>query len=264
MKSKAAAFLVALTIISIFTLNVLSFSNSPRPGPTSHTANRFCKSVDGLCMQKSFAFAQRQTSFIPNMCATATGDDDIEEKLLDNQIIFSLSTLGDEAFNFSSERMLTSESLQSWESHVDSLASQLNQLTNNAILLAVYGSILRKAAIKELDPLQMATFQLFSNSIMDALVKLHPPMDAITSLIDEITDVHLNFVDKFQPMIDDGGDDGYMKFEICLSPNASCLSKIAKNSFLKFSSLSQILTISSSRISCVSACWTRKEDIFSR
>ena len=43
---------------------------------------------------------------------------------------------------------------------------------------------------------------------MDALVKLHPPMEAITSLIDEITDVHLNFVDKFQPMIDDGGDDG--------------------------------------------------------
>ena len=199
MKSKAAAFVVAITILSMF--NVLSFSYSPRP--TSQIANRFCNTVDGLCKDMRLT---RQIQFAPNMCASS--DDDIEEKLLDNQMIFSLSTLGDEAFNYSTERMLTSESLQSWENHVDSLASQLNQLTNKAILLAVYGSILRKAAIKELDPLQMATFQLFSNSIMDALVKLHPPMEAITSLIDEITDVHLNFVDKFQPMIDDGGDDG--------------------------------------------------------
>jgi hypothetical protein len=109
---------------------------------------------------------------------------------------------------YSSEKFLTAESLLVWETHVDSLAAELNQLTNKSILLAVYASILRKAAIKELDPLQMATFQLFSNAIMDALVKLHPPTEAITSLIDEVTDVHLDFVDKFQPMIDDGGDDG--------------------------------------------------------
>ena len=204
MKSKAAAFVVALTVTCI--LNVLSFSYSPRP--TSQIANRFCNTVDGL--RKDIRLT-RQIRLIPSMCAS--GDDDIEEKLLDNQMIFSLSSLGDEAFNYSTERMLTSEMLLSWEKHVDNLASQLNQLTNKAILLAVYGSILRKAAIKELDPLQMATFQLFSNSIMDALVKLHPPMDAITSLIDEITDVHLNFVDKFQPMIDDGGDDGYKRMK---------------------------------------------------
>jgi hypothetical protein len=140
------------------------------------------------------------------MCSST--DDDVEEKLLDNQMIFSLSNLGDEAFGYSSEKFLTAESLLVWETHVDSLAAELNQLTNKSILLAVYASILRKAAIKELDPLQMATFQLFSNAIMDALVKLHPPTEAITSLIDEVTDVHLDFVDKFQPMIDDGGDDG--------------------------------------------------------
>ena len=143
-----------------------------------------------------------------NMCSGSDADDDVEEKLLDNQMIFSLSNLGDEAFSYSSEKFLTAESLLVWETHVDSLAAELNQLTNKSILLAVYASILRKAAIKELDPLQMATFQLFSNAIMDALVKLHPPMEAITSLIDEVTDVHLDFVDKFQPMIDDGGDDG--------------------------------------------------------
>ena len=139
---------------------------------------------------------------------SASGDEEIEEKLLDNQMIFSLSTMGNEAFDFSSQRLLTAESLQDWESRVDTLAGELNSLTNKPILLAVYASILKKAAIKELDPMQMATFQLFSNAIMDALVKLHNPMEAITSLIDEVTDVHLDFVDKFQPMIDDGGDDG--------------------------------------------------------
>lgn len=148
----------------------------------------------------------QQIRMNPAMCLS--NDEDIEEKLLDNQMIFSLSNLGDEAFDYSSEKLLTAESLLVWEKHVDSLAAELNQLTNKPILLAVYASILKKAAIKELDPLQMATFQLFSNSIMDALVKLHPPTEAITSLIDEVTDVHLDFVDKFQPMIDDGGDDG--------------------------------------------------------
>ena len=141
-----------------------------------------------------------------NMCTDV--DDDMEEKLLDNQMIFSLSNLGDQAFDFSSQRFLTYESLLVWESKVDALAAELNALTNKQILLAVYASILKKAAIKELDPMQIATFQLFSNAIMDALVKLHNPMEAITDLIDEVTDVHLDFVDKFQPMIDDGGDDG--------------------------------------------------------
>ena len=144
-------------------------------------------------------------------------DDDMEEKLLDNQMIFSLSNLGNEAFDFSSQRLLTYESLLVWESKVDTLAAELNALTNKPILLAVYASILKKAAIKELDPMQIATFQLFSNAIMDALVKLHNPMEAITDLIDEVTDVHLDFVDKFQPMIDDGGDDGWVANSFCFT-----------------------------------------------
>jgi hypothetical protein len=132
----------------------------------------------------------------------------IEAKLLDNQIILSLSELGSDAFDFSTENMLTKDALQLWEKQVDTLGGELAQLTNKAVLLAVYGAILKKAAIKTLDPLQMATFQIFSNAIMDALVKMHPPTEPITSLIDEVTDVHLTFVDRFQPLIDDGGDEG--------------------------------------------------------
>jgi hypothetical protein len=132
----------------------------------------------------------------------------IEEKLLDNQIIQSLSEAGSDAFDFSTENMLTKDALLLWEKQVDLLSGELAQLTNKAVILAVYGAILKKAAIKSLDPLQMATFQIFSNAIMDALVKMHPTTEPITSLIDEVTDVHLDFVDRFQPMIDDGGDDG--------------------------------------------------------
>lgn len=132
----------------------------------------------------------------------------IEAKLLDNQIILSLSESSSDAFDFSTDNMLTKDALQLWEKQVDTLGGELAQLTNKAVLLAVYGAILKKAAIKTLDPLQMATFQIFSNAIMDALVKMHSPTEPITSLIDEVTDVHLNFVDRFQPLIDDGGDEG--------------------------------------------------------
>jgi hypothetical protein len=186
-------------IISI--ADVQSFSSPSRQ--VNQILKQHRNFLSSYCKQSQISNADTLSL---NMCSST--DDDVEEKLLDNQMIFSLSNLGDEAFGYSSEKFLTAESLLVWETHVDSLAAELNQLTNKSILLAVYASILRKAAIKELDPLQMATFQLFSNAIMDALVKLHPPTEAITSLIDEVTDVHLDFVDKFQPMIDDGGDDG--------------------------------------------------------
>lgn len=138
---------------------------------------------------------------------TAT-DDEIEEKLLNNEMILSLCESAEEAFDFSSAEILEYTTLLKWEKGMDSVASELNQLTNKNILLSVYAFILKIAAIKSLDPLQMATFQSFSNAIMDSLIKLQPQTEAITSLIDEITDIHLDFIEKFQALIDDGGEEG--------------------------------------------------------
>ena len=48
----------------------------------------------------------------------------------------------------------------------------------------------------------------YNITVMDALVKLHPPKTAITSLIDEITEVHLDYIETFRKVIDDGGEEG--------------------------------------------------------
>ena len=143
-------------------------------------------------------------------------DDDDEDpalykKLLDTQIVLALTAKGTQAFDFfrTPSALLTPAALYQWEQQVDALSAELTQLTNKDALLAVYASLLRQVAPTQLDPLQMATFQLLSNAIVDALVRLRLPGAPVTALIDEITDVHLDFVDQFQTLIDDGGDDGY-------------------------------------------------------
>ena len=90
------------------------------------------------------------------------------------------------------------------------MSQELSQLTNKDALLAVYASLLSNVAATTLDPLQMATFQLLSNAVMDTLIKLRPPNTPVTDLIDEITDIHLDFLETFQKLIDaDGGEDSY-------------------------------------------------------
>lgn len=158
------------------------------------------------------------------LCAVADDDDDdadedpaLYKKLLDNQIVLSLTGKGADAFDFFRSSSATNPlpsninpaSLYQWEQQVNSLSSELSQLTNKDALLAVYASLLMKVAPSQLDPLQTATFQLLSNAIMDTLIKLRPPMTPVTDLIDEVTAIHLDFVEKFQQMIDDGGDEGY-------------------------------------------------------
>ena len=130
------------------------------------------------------------------------------KKILDGQIMFSLTSKGSEIFDFASSSLLTRESFFAWERQLETLVGELASLTNKDLLLSVYKSILEKASPLKLDPLQMAAFQLLANRIMDSLVSLRSPNSPVTALIDEVTDLHLNFVEKFQTMIDDGGDEG--------------------------------------------------------
>ena len=134
------------------------------------------------------------------------------KKLLDTQIVLSLTAKGSQAFDFFRTKTATINpvSLYEWEKVVDNLSQELSQLTNKDALLAVYASLLSNVAATTLDPLQMATFQLLSNAVMDTLIKLRPPNTPVTDLIDEITDIHLDFLETFQKLIDaDGGEDSY-------------------------------------------------------
>lgn len=127
---------------------------------------------------------------------------------LDRDIVFSLSSKGVEAFNQASNNYLTRDSVRTWERKVDSLTSELKLLNRKEVLLLVYGNILEKSAPQELDPLQVATFEVFSRALADNLVKNRSPEQTLTDLVDEVTEVHLDFIEKFQKIIDDGGSDG--------------------------------------------------------
>lgn len=113
------------------------------------------------------------------------------------------------AFTASTNNQLTRSTLSSWELLVGSSTSELRQLQDTKILYAVYTSLLKKAATQTLDPLQLATFEMISGAIVDALIRMFPKNVPVTPLIDEITEVHLDFIEQFKDDIDDGGSDGY-------------------------------------------------------
>ena len=82
-------------------------------------------------------------------------------------------------------------------------------LTSTVVLLAVYAQLLRKSSPLELDLLQISVFDRLASSVVDALVKLHPKDLPVTPLVDDLTEVHLNYIESFRESIDDGGDDGF-------------------------------------------------------
>ena len=89
--------------------------------------------------------------------------------------------------------------------HLRSLA----ELTLCLVLLSVYAQLLQKSAPLELDLLQISVFDRLACSVVDALVKLHPKDLPVTPLVDDLTEVHLDYIERFREVIDDGGDDGF-------------------------------------------------------
>ena len=114
-----------------------------------------------------------------------------------------------DAFAASTNTELTPAALEAWEGGAVEAASQLRQLSDSKALYAIYTNLLKAAAPKPLDPLQLATFEMLSGGIVDSLIRMFPKGVPVTGLIDEITDVHLSFVEDFRADIDDGGSDGY-------------------------------------------------------
>ena len=121
----------------------------------------------------------------------------------------SQSGVGVSAFNLAVSNDLSPSSVDEWLSEVDLTAGSYRTLRDRDALLSEYLSLLSRASVINLDPLMMATFDILSGGIMDALVKMEPAGNPITDLIDSVTDVHLEYIEKFCNAIDDGGSDGY-------------------------------------------------------
>ena len=97
--------------------------------------------------------------------------------------------------------------LDIWDERLNVLVSEIRQITDRRAVLKAYLSILTTIAIKLLDPLQMTAFQILVNAVMDRLLSLYPKNVPITELIDEISDVHLNFVETLTSQISSNAED---------------------------------------------------------
>ena len=125
----------------------------------------------------------------------------------------SLNELSTKAFDIISsvKSMSKWQKLSSWESILDELTQEIKSIKDPKALLSFYEYILQKVAPTLLDPLQISTFEVISNAVIDTLISLFPRNTPITALIDEITDLHLEFIERFRSYIDAPSDvdDGY-------------------------------------------------------
>lgn len=120
------------------------------------------------------------------------------------ELVLSVTAKGNDVFDFSkSSNILTSEMFNLWERQVDDVISELTQFTRKDAVMSVYKSILTKASPIPLDPLQQATFEVFSNTLVDTLIKIHPEGAPITIVIDSLTNLHLSFIDDFARIINE-------------------------------------------------------------
>jgi len=121
----------------------------------------------------------------------------------DEDMALSLSTKAIEVFehtHISKDVKFTKDMLMIWEEKLSSIVPELKALSNKDILLKVYSTVLSKSSMTELNSLQLSSFQLITSAIADSLVKAFPKSIAITSLVDEVTDIHLDFIESFQAL----------------------------------------------------------------
>ena len=120
----------------------------------------------------------------------------------------SLKELSNKAFDMIStvKTMSTWQKFSSWESILDEITEEIKSIKEPKALLSFYESILQRVAPTLLDPLQISTFEVIANAIIDTLISLFPRNTPITALIDEITDLHLEFIERFRSYIDAPSD----------------------------------------------------------
>ena len=95
---------------------------------------------------------------------------------------------------------LSTESVDIWIKATDELSASYRALKDrNALLSSICHYSL--ASVNELDPMTMATYDILTGSIMDTLIKMQEAGSPITDLIDKVTDIHLDYIEKFQESI---------------------------------------------------------------
>ena len=131
---------------------------------------------------------------------STTDSNDLNKDYLSNNMIQAIGKVPGE---------LTPISLDSWEKTLEAAIVDIKSVTDKDALVNIYSSLLANIAPSELDPLRVSAFNSMTNIIADNLLINHPKDSPITSLIDDITEAHLEYIEVFRKTIDDGGSDGY-------------------------------------------------------
>ena len=100
-------------------------------------------------------------------------------------------------------------SLDQWENILNNAINDIKPIKSKDILLNIYSSLLSIVSIIENDPLIITAFNNMINIIIDNILSNYNKDEPITLLIDDITDIHLKYIDIFSNIINDGGSDGY-------------------------------------------------------
>ena len=87
-------------------------------------------------------------------------------------------------------------SFQQWEHSLSNLLETVKEAKTKDNIIVIYKYLLALVCKKELDPLQITAFEVAVKTCAETLMKLHPIDSPITSLIDEITDIHLNSIEE--------------------------------------------------------------------
>jgi len=123
-----------------------------------------------------------------------------DNEYLSTNMIQSLSSL---------PSLLSPLSLDQWENVLNNAINDIKPIKSKDILLNIYSSLLSIVSIIENDPLTITAFNNMINIIIDNILSNYNKDEPITLLIDDITDIHLKYIDIFSNIINDGGSDGY-------------------------------------------------------
>eukprot|EP01041_Mallomonas_annulata_P001733 gene1733-3351_t len=104
---------------------------------------------------------------------------------------------------------LNSESLSLWEDNLKNVVDDIKSINSVELLLDAYETALEKASQITLDPLQLASFEGIATGMVNTLTSYYPPKTPNTVITDLVTDRHLEFIERFRSLVDDGGSDGY-------------------------------------------------------
>lgn len=124
-----------------------------------------------------------------------------------DDLTIALAARANELTDMLSKKDVTSLLLEKWEVRLDELVSEVKRIKDKDIIFGVYAQLLRKNAPLELDLLQLNVFDRISGAAMDALIKLQPPDAPITAVADELTDVHLDYLEVFRRVLDEKGNE---------------------------------------------------------